>query len=506
MATKKYLSLERLPDYTALIKDEIKSGDELSLSSAKSYTDTKVSSITNGDVIVKEAEHSASADSASNADHSVSSDSAIKATQDASGNVITETYETKEDAQLKYDTITAAKADWNQNDESAIDYVKNRPFYEEDPEEFYPLPEMTINDNTLQHGQTYIAGSMPIEVGVTYEVILNGEVYSAECYQGTIGASLGDSTLETLPFYIFDGGYASGISFPPQEEPVTIAIRGYVQNIKKLERKFIDGIAGMDVEGKVFEYDGKQYTAYLGAEIFNDYSGSNKAMGHYSHAEGYGTKAINGMTHAEGYGTVAKANYSHSEGQYTIASGMSQHVQGKYNIEDTSNTYAHIVGNGTSSASSNAHTLDWDGNAWFAGNIRVGGTEYDNGSEVALKSDLANIDLSKYETKTDSQSKLDDAKAYADSAAFTVKNDLLNGAGAAYDTLKELGDLIDENQDAIGALETVAANKADKEHTHDGVYEVAGSIETAKTEIKTYVDEQVASRVVVQIHTWEADD
>lgn len=31
--------------------------------------------------------------------------------------------------------------------------------------------------------------------------------------------------------------------------------------------------------------------------------------------------------------------------------------------------YAHIVGNGTVSKPSNAHTLDWDGNAWFAGYV-----------------------------------------------------------------------------------------------------------------------------------------
>lgn len=51
---------------------------------------------------------------------------------------------------------------------------------------------------------------------------------------------------------------------------------------------------------------------------------------------------------------------------------------------------------------------------------------------------------------------------FVNQAVETVKNDLLNGAGEAYDTLKELGDLIDENQDAIGALEIIATNKADK--------------------------------------------
>lgn len=79
------------------------------------------------------------------------------------------------------------------------------------------------------------------------------------------------------------------------------------------------------------------------------------------------------------------------------------------------------------------------------------------------------------------------AKTYADSAAAKVKNDLLNGAGGAYDTLKELGDLIDINVDAIDALETVASNKADKTHTHDDRYftetEINSKISTLNTSI-----------------------
>lgn len=58
------------------------------------------------------------------------------------------------------------------------------------------------------------------------------------------------------------------------------------------------------------------------------------------------------------------------------------------------------------------------------------------------------------------------AQTYADNAAAKVKNDLLNGAGTAYDTLKELGDLIDDNADAIEALETIASGKADAVHSH----------------------------------------
>lgn len=84
----------------------------------------------------------------------------------------------------------------------------------------------------------------------------------------------------------------------------------------------------------------------------------------------------------------------------------------------------------------------------------------------ATQDGSGNTITSTYETKSAASAKLTEAKTYADAAAAKVKNDLLNGAGGAYDTLKELGDLIDVNVDAIDALEVVAANKADKNHTH----------------------------------------
>jgi hypothetical protein len=71
-----------------------------------------------------------------------------------------------------------------------------------------------------------------------------------------------------------------------------------------------------------------------------------------------------------------------------------------------------------------------------------------------------------YETQDNASAKLIAAKLYADNAAAAVKNELLNGAGDAYDTLKELGDLIASEGEAIKALETIATGKADAEHGH----------------------------------------
>lgn len=102
---------------------------------------------------------------------------------------------------------------------------------------------------------------------------------------------------------------------------------------------------------------------------------STSADGHNAHAEGANSSARGENSHAEGNSTMAKGSSSHAEGIYTVASTHYQHVQGRYNIEDTSNKYAHIVGNGSNgTARSNAHTIAWDGTGWFQGNVKVGGT------------------------------------------------------------------------------------------------------------------------------------
>lgn len=86
-------------------------------------------------------------------------------------------------------------------------------------------------------------------------------------------------------------------------------------------------------------------------------------------------------------GTEVEANEinSFAEGYNTISNGDNQHVQGRYNIKDTKNRYCHIVGNGTESLRSNGHTLDWNGNGWFQGDVFVGGNNQDEGKALVTK-------------------------------------------------------------------------------------------------------------------------
>jgi hypothetical protein len=127
------------------------------------------------------------------------------------------------------------------------------------------------------------------------------------------------------------------------------------------------------------------------------------AFGRVSHSEGSFTQALGLGSHAEGSNNIASADASHAEGFYTIAGSRYQHVEGKYNIEDTAEKYAHIVGNGrgqSSSMRSNAHTLDWSGNAWYSGKVSIGTTSSvptpTNANDLVTKKYVDN----KFRTKT----------------------------------------------------------------------------------------------------------
>lgn len=152
-----------------------------------------------------------------------------------------------------------------------------------------------------------------------------------------------------------------------------------------------------NIKANTYIYIDDNYDLGDGSYILGDYSHSEGtetyAIGIASHAEGNCTETLGDYSHAEGHNTLALGTWSHVEGHGTRADGENQHTEGKYNIIDREDKYAHITGNGTSKTdTSNAYTLDWSGNGWFQGNVKVGGSSYDDAAakELATKEDVEN--------------------------------------------------------------------------------------------------------------------
>lgn len=117
--------------------------------------------------------------------------------------------------------------------------------------------------------------------------------------------------------------------------------------------------------------EGKNSSVWANATAAHAEGFGTTAKGSYSHTEGSGTVAGQQCAHAEGHNSAANGENSHAQNTGTIANAASQTALGKYNATDA--TKAVIVGNGSDDSNrSNAHTLDWDGNAWFAGDVTDG--------------------------------------------------------------------------------------------------------------------------------------
>ena len=361
--------------------------------------------------------------------------------------------------------------------------------------DFYALVGATIIPKATygvfsSYGMT-INGNFTIpKIGETYHVIYGDIETDKIAVAGNRGPRIGEDYSE----FIIEFENETQI-YIESAKTGQIVIEITQQSVKKINATFLPDlpIATADTYGVVKTTDlvGKM-TDSTGAEIFNDYL-SNRATGIYSHAEGYKTSALSDYSHAEGYSTKAvgesshaegflseatgkrshaegyntvasgidahaegvislaegagshaegfsteaTGNYSHAEGMNTKAASTEQHVQGRYNIADENEIYAHIVGNGASEAHSNAHTLDWNGNAWFAGDVYVGsasGTNKDEGSKKLITEEVVDTKIA----------------------------NLVNSAPETLDTLGELATALQDNADIAEVLNEAIGNKADK--------------------------------------------
>lgn len=133
--------------------------------------------------------------------------------------------------------------------------------------------------------------------------------------------------------------------------------------------------------------------ADAGSTGINSVATGDRTQANHNYSIAMGSLAqANGMASVSlGRDTKANGDYSVALGEGVIAKAQGSVAAGKWNIEDTTGKILHSVGNGTSSsARSNAYTIDNEGDAWFSGDVYVGsnsGTNKDEGSKRLARVD-----------------------------------------------------------------------------------------------------------------------
>ena len=293
----------------------------------------------------------------------------------------------------------AERLDWDENDSSSPSYIKNRVCYEaseiKEALSFKNLPTKYVEEYDFSFYENYDGIQLNINPDKFYDITVNDITYNNVKFQlEVVNDSFSYYYIMTEDFYFeFVSEDYFLINFLGNVPSATISLIGEFTEVKKIDEKYLPQLIGKITEegGEIFN---DAYGASLGAHAEGSAtyaSGQSShaegygthSTGHYSHAEGLRTEATNSCSHAEGRETTASGEAAHAEGFGTIARTSYQHAEGMYNISDLDSI--HITGNGTAAKRSNAHTLDWLGNAWFAGDVYVGstsGTNKDSGSKM----------------------------------------------------------------------------------------------------------------------------
>ena len=91
---------------------------------------------------------------------------------------------------------SGVQPDWNQNDKTAPDYVKNRPFYTGDPVETVLVEESTVSFSELSGTyQGKFSSTFSPTIGETYKVSWDGTVYECVCVSMQGAGVIGNASI-----------------------------------------------------------------------------------------------------------------------------------------------------------------------------------------------------------------------------------------------------------------------------------------------------------------------
>lgn len=137
--------------------------------------------------------------------------------------------------------------DWNQNDSTAADYVKNRPFYTGDTVETVLVEESTVPfapKDGIYIGE--LESTFRATVGETYKVSWDGTTYESTCvnfnslsFIGNLSIlGVGSDTGEPFLVAVKNGGEIT-IETADTSASHTFSISGFVQEVVKIDEKYL---------------------------------------------------------------------------------------------------------------------------------------------------------------------------------------------------------------------------------------------------------------------------
>lgn len=169
-----------------------------------------------------------------------------------------------------YFSYTISQPDWNVNDETSSEYIKNRPFYTGDLVETYIVQNASLTQGDGNDTMKAYVFSSPIEltVGTKYTVYFNSTSYECVCALFNGGAAvlgnlsipgLGDDTGE--PFLIFtDNSSQSGVYTTYTSDTPSVSISTMVPEIVKIDEKYLpvatdDSYGAVKTSNLVYAYN-----------------------------------------------------------------------------------------------------------------------------------------------------------------------------------------------------------------------------------------------------------
>jgi hypothetical protein len=152
---------------------------------------------------------------------------------------------------------TSVQPNWNQNDPTAPDYVKNRLAWTDDPVETVLLEETEL---TFVDGGAELPTPIQLTEGQTYVVTYNGNVYDCTAWlwevEGIVfigNGALVDESVENDKPFITDGALMMSVN---ADASATIRIIEVAAEVHKIDEKYLPRQTHYDNRTMLVDYDG----------------------------------------------------------------------------------------------------------------------------------------------------------------------------------------------------------------------------------------------------------